>query len=47
MATVATSSRDENPNPANAVPAADENSLVFVSDEEPDWWDEDYDEDDV
>ena len=44
---VANHSRDENPNPANAVPAANENSPIFVSDEEPDWWDEDYDEDDV
>lgn len=44
---VANCSRDENPNPANAVPAANENTTIFVSDEEPDWWDENYDEDDV
>ena len=47
MAAVATFSRDENHIPTQPVPAADENSLIFVSDEEPDWWDEDYDEDDV
>lgn len=46
-APAANCSRDENPTPANVVPAADENSLIFVSDEEPNWWDEDYDEDDV
>lgn len=46
-APAANCSRDENPTPANVVPAADENSLIFVSDEEPNWWDEYYDEDDV
>lgn len=44
---VANHSRDENPTPANAVPAANENTPIFVSNEEPDWWYEDYDEDDV
>ena len=47
LAPVANHSRDENPIPANVVPAANENTSIFVSDEEPDWWDEDYDEDDV
>lgn len=46
-APVANNSRDENPIPATTVPAANENTTIFVSDEEPDWWDEDYDEDDV
>ena len=46
-APVANHSRDENPIPATTVPAANENTTIFVSNEEPDWWDEDYDEDDV
>ena len=47
LAPVANHSRDENPIPATTVPAANENTTIFVSNEEPDWWDEDYDEDDV
>lgn len=46
-APAANHSRDENPIPATTVPAAKENTPIFVSDEEPDWWYEDYDEDDV
>ena len=47
LAPVANCSRDDNSNSANTVPAANENTPLFVSDEEPDWWDEDYNEDDV
>lgn len=47
MATVATFSCDENSTTVNAAPTGNENTAVFVSDEESDWWDEDYSEDDV
>ncbi len=46
-APVANDSRDENPTPVIGGPTADENTPIFVSDEEHDWWYEDYDEDDV
>lgn len=44
---VANCSRDENSTPVTTDSAANENTPIFVSDEEPDWWDEDYNEDDV
>ncbi len=47
MATIANPSCDENHILAQPVPASNENTPVFVSNEEPDWWYEDYDEDDV
>lgn len=47
VALAANNSRDENPAPVNATPAANESTHIFVSDEEPNWWDEDYSEDDV
>ena len=47
VATVANSSRDENHIPAKPDPAANKNTAIFVTNEEPDWWDEDYSEDDV
>lgn len=47
MAAVATFSRDENHIPAQPVPAANKNTPVFVTNEEPNWWDDDYSEDDV
>lgn len=47
MASVAKYSRYENPTPANFSPAANENAPIFVSDEEADWWDDEYSEDDV
>ena len=46
-APVANHSRDENPTPVTTDSAANETTPIFVSDEEPDWWDEDYNEDDV
>ena len=47
MAAVANPSRDENHIPAQPVPAANKNTPVFVTNEEPNWWDDDYSEDDV
>lgn len=47
VAAVATSSRDENYTPAQPTSAANKNTSIFVTNEEPDWWDEDYSEDDV
>ena len=44
---VANHSRNENPTSANVVQAANENTTIFVSNEEPGRWYEDYDEDDV
>ena len=47
MAAVATSSRDENYTPAQPTSDTNKNTSIFVTNEEPDWWDEDYSEDDV
>ena len=47
VATVANSSRDEKHFPAQPTSAANKNTSIFVTNEEPDWWDEDYSEDDV
>lgn len=47
VATVANTSRDENHIPAHSASATNKNTSIFVTNEEPDWWDEDYSEDDV
>lgn len=47
MATVATSSRDENHIPAQPTSASNKNTSIFVTNEDTSWWDEDYSEDDV
>ncbi|MBQ8732366.1 MAG: hypothetical protein IJY82_06005 [Oscillospiraceae bacterium] len=47
VVTVANSSRDENHIPAHPASATNKNTSIFVTNEEPDWWDEDYSEDDV
>ena len=47
MAAVATFSRDENHIPAQPTSAANKNTSIFVTNEEPTWWDDDYSEDDV
>ena len=47
MATVATSSRDENHFPAQHTSAANKNTAIFVTNEDTSWWDDDYSEDDV
>ena len=47
MAAVATFSRNENHIPAQPTSAANKNTSIFVTNEEPDWWDEGYSEDDV
>ena len=44
---VASSSRDKNHIPAQPGSAANKNTSIFVTNEEPAWWDEDYSEDDV
>ena len=47
MVAVANPSRDDNHIPAQHGPAANKNTSIFVTNEEPAWWDEDYSEDDV
>lgn len=47
MTKEATNSRDENHIPVPSDPIPDTRTSIFVSNDKPDWWDEDYSEDDV